>query len=63
MIVEPDYPTRGSFITVGCPVKMSGSPVEVTSPPTLGQHTEEVLAEVMGYGAARVGQLREDGVV
>jgi formyl-CoA transferase len=63
MIVEPDYPVRGSFVTVGCPIKLSGSPVLVKSPPTLGQHTEEVLAELMGYDAAKVRRLREDGVV
>ena len=63
MIVEPNYPTRGPFLTVGCPIKMSGSPVEVTSPPTLGQHTEEVLAEAMGYDAAQVRQLKDKGVV
>jgi len=63
MIVEPDYPSRGPFVTVGCPIKMSGSPVVVKSPPTLGQHTEEVLSELMGYDAAKVRRLREDGVV
>ncbi|HJN88037.1 MAG: formyl-CoA transferase [Dehalococcoidia bacterium] len=63
MIVEPNYPTRGPFLTVGCPIKMSGSPVEVTSPPTLGEHTEEILAEAMGYDADRVRQLKEKGVV
>jgi len=63
MIVEPNYPTRGPFLTVGCPIKMSGSPVEVTSPPTLGQHTEEVLAEAMGYDGEQVRQLKEKGIV
>ena len=63
MILEPEYANRGSFITVGCPIKLSQSPVEVESPPTLGQHTEEVLAEFLDYDAARVRRLREDGVV
>ena len=62
MIVEAEYPVRGRFTTVGCPIKMSGSPVKISSPPLLGQHTEEILAEV-GYDAAMVLQLKEDGVV
>jgi formyl-CoA transferase len=62
MIVEAKYPTRGRFITVGCPIKLSGSPVTVKSPPNLGQHTEEILAEV-GYDATKVRRLKEDGVV
>jgi formyl-CoA transferase len=62
MIVEAEYPTRGCFITVGCSIKMSGSPVQIKSPPNLGQHTGEILAEV-GYDAAKVLQLKEDGVV
>ncbi|MDP6227504.1 MAG: CoA transferase, partial [Dehalococcoidia bacterium] len=62
MIVEAEYPTRGSFFTVGCPIKLSGSPVNISSPPLLGQHNEEILAEV-GYDATQVRQLKEDGVV
>ncbi len=63
MIVEAYYPTRGKFLTAGCPIKLSESPVEVKSPPTLGQHTAEILAEVLGYDAAKVDQLRAEGVV
>ena len=44
MIVDVDYPTRGTFQTVGCPIKLSDSPVAVSRPPLLGEHTAEVLA-------------------
>ena len=62
MIVEVEHPIRGRFMTVGCPIKLSGSPVEMKLAPILGQHTEEILAEV-GYDAAQALQLKEDGVV
>lgn len=63
MIVESYYPTRGAFLTAGCPIKLSDSPVEMKSPPTLGQHTGEILAEVLGYDPEKVEQLRGEGVV
>ncbi|MEE8434632.1 MAG: CoA transferase, partial [bacterium] len=63
MVVEVEHPTRGSFTTIGCPMVLSDSPVKVFSSPLLGEHTEEILAEVMGYDKAQVEQLREEGVV
>src|SRR2546425_1135328 len=48
-VVEVDHPTRGRYLTVGNPIKMSDSPTEVKRSPLLGEHTEEVLAE-LGYG-------------
>ena len=47
MIVEVEHPARGTFKTVGCPFKLSDSPVEITSPPLLGEHTAEVLSELL----------------
>jgi formyl-CoA transferase len=63
MIVEAYYPTRGTFLTAGCPIKLSDSPVEVKSPPTLGQHTDEILSELLGYDPEKVEHLREEGIV
>jgi formyl-CoA transferase len=63
MIVEIEYPTRGAYQTVGCPIKLSDSPVTVTRPPLLGEHTAELLDEVCGLDAHEVGRLRDDGVV
>ena len=63
IMVEVEHSERGRFITVGCPMVLSDSPVEVRSSPLLGEHTEEILAEVMGYDKAQVEQLREEGVV
>jgi formyl-CoA transferase len=63
MIVDVDYPTRGTYQTVGCPVKLSDSPAEVTRPPLLGEHTAEVLAALCGVSAEETLKLRAQGVV
>src|SRR5437667_3064745 len=63
MIVDVDYPARGTYQTVGCPVKLSESPVTVTRPPLLGEHTRDVLGALCGVDPDEVQRLREDGVV
>jgi len=61
-IVEVDHPKRGKYLTVGNPIKMSDSSTEVTRSPLLGEHTDEVLAE-LGYPAAEVASLRANKVI
>jgi formyl-CoA transferase len=61
-IVEVDHPRRGKYLTVGNPIKLSDSPTEVKRSPLLGEHTDEVLAE-LGYGAADVAALRAKKVI
>jgi formyl-CoA transferase len=61
-IVEVDHPKRGKYLTVGNPIKMSDSHTEVTRSPLLGEHTDEVLAE-LGYPAAEVAALRANKVI
>jgi len=63
MIVDIDYPTRGTYQTVGCPVKMSDSPAEITRPPLLGEHTDALLGELCGVDPDQVKRLRESGVI
>ncbi|HVC54983.1 MAG TPA: CoA transferase, partial [Stellaceae bacterium] len=63
MIVEIDYPTRGPYQTVGCPVKLSDSPASLTRPPLLGEHTAELLGALCGLDPAEVKRLKDDGVV
>jgi len=63
MIVDVDYPTRGTYQTVGCPVKMSDSPAEITRPPLLGEHTDALLSELCGVDPDQVKRLREGGIV
>jgi formyl-CoA transferase len=61
-VVEVDHPTRGKYLTVGNPIKMSDSSTEVTRSPLLGEHTEEVLAQ-LGYGADYIATLRAEKVI
>lgn len=61
-VIEVDHPERGRFKTVGCPLRLSDSPVEVTRPPLLGEHTDEVLAS-LGYPPAHVAALRAAGAI
>ena len=63
MIVELDYPNRGAYQTVGCPIKLADSPAEINRPPLLGEHTEALLGELCGLDPDEVKRLREDGVV
>ncbi len=63
MIVDVKHPERGVFKTVGCPLVLSDSPVTVETSPLLGEHNEEILKEVMGYGKEEIDQLREEGVI
>jgi formyl-CoA transferase len=63
MIVDIDYPARGTYKTVGCPVKLSDSPAELSRPPLLGEHTDALLNELCGIGPEEVKQLHDDGVV
>jgi formyl-CoA transferase len=61
-VVEVDHPTRGKYLTVGNPIKLSDSPTDVTRSPLLGEHTDEILTE-LGYGAAQIALLREERVI
>lgn len=62
-IVEVEHPVRGPYLSVGCPIKLSDSPVEVTRSPLLGEHTLEVLAEVLGYEGDDLERIVSSGAV
>ncbi|MBI2264688.1 MAG: CoA transferase [Armatimonadetes bacterium] len=64
MVVEAAHPTAGLIELVGSPLKLADTPPEVRlPPPTLGQHTEGVLREVLGLSEAAIGELRARGVI
>lgn len=63
MVVDVEHPQRGTFRTVGCPLQLSDSPVEVKTSPGLGEHTDEILEEVVGYGGAEIAKAREEGAI
>ena len=59
-VVTVDHPERGPFKTVGCPLRMSDSPVEVRRSPLLGEHNAEVYGE-LGYSAEQLAELASAG--
>ena len=61
MYVELDHPQRGKWYNLGCPMKLSDSPVEVKRSPLLGEHTDEVLSEVLDYGGDEIEDLKAAG--
>ena len=61
MYVELDHPHRGTWHNVGMPIKLSASPVEIERSPLLGEHTEEILREVLGYADAEISAMRDAG--
>ena len=61
MYVELDHPQRGKWWNVGMPIKLSASPAKIERSPLLGEHTDQVLTEVLGYDAAKVAALRSAG--
>lgn len=66
MVIEMDHPATGGRKAklIASPVKLSGTPVSYRqSPPTLGQHTEEILGEYLDMSPADIGSLRDKGVV
>jgi formyl-CoA transferase len=62
-VVEVDHPTRGKYLTVGNPVKMSDSITEVKRSPLLGEHTDEVLAKELGYSASEIAEIKASGAI
>ncbi|MEU4533228.1 formyl-CoA transferase [Streptosporangium sp. NPDC023825] len=61
-LVEVDHPQRGSFVTVGSPLHLSDSPVDVTAPPLLGEHNTEIYAG-LGLSADELAELKTNGVI
>jgi len=61
MWVELDHPQRGKWWNVGMPIKLSASPAKIERSPLLGEHTEEVLKQVLGYDEAKVATLKTAG--
>jgi len=61
-VVEVDHPTRGRYLTVGNPIKLSDSPTDVKRSPLLGEHTDAILAE-LGYGTDQIAALRAEKVI
>ena len=62
-MVKVDHPERGEYLSVGCPIKLSDSEVDVVRSPLLGEHTSEVLQEVLGYSGSDLQRVIDSGAV
>ena len=59
-----EHPSAGPVPTISNPVHFSVTKVAYDrAPPTLGQHTDEVLSEDLGYSAEKIASLRADGAI
>ncbi len=64
MVMEAEHPQAGTIRMVRNPVSFSRMPVDIRQvPPRLGEHTEEVLRDMLGYSAEEVAALRAAGVI
>ena len=61
MYQELDHPERGTWFNLGCPIKLSDSPVEMIRSPLLGEHTDDILSQVLGYQESEIDQLKQSG--
>ncbi|MBL4690010.1 MAG: formyl-CoA transferase, partial [Rhodospirillales bacterium] len=62
-VVEIDHPERGKYLTVGNPIKLSASPSDVERSPLLGEHTDEILKDVVGLSDEEIKNAKEEGAV
>ncbi len=63
MVVEKEHPLAGPIKLIGVPTKLSMTPGAVTlPPPTLGQHTEEIL-NALGYGQNEIAEMQGKGII
>ena len=62
-VVEVDHPERGSYLSVGNPIKLSDSASEVERSPLLGEHTDEVLGGLLNLSPDRLKELHDKGVI
>ncbi len=62
-IVEVDHPTRGKYLSVGNPIKLSASPTEVERSPLLGEHTTQILRDVLRYSDDEIAEISGSGAI
>jgi len=62
-VVEVDHPERGPYLTVGNPIKLSDSPSDVERSPLMGEHTEEMLKDIVGVGDQEIKDAKEEGAI
>jgi formyl-CoA transferase len=62
-IFDLEHPTRGRFSVIGCPVRLSDSPVAASPAPLMGEHTEDILRNLAGYTPEEIQRLQDKKVI
>ena len=63
MIVNVNDPQRGEYKAIGSPIKVGDSEIDITPPPLLGENTEEILEEMLGFELHEINSLKKNGVI
>jgi formyl-CoA transferase len=63
MVVDLEHPERGRYPMLGNPVRLSDSPTDVRPAPKLGEHTQDVLSNLLGLSAEEIAKLKQDGAL
>lgn len=64
MVVEVKHPSAGKIKLAGIPIKLSHTPALIkTPPPLLGEHTNEILSDLLGYNKEKISRLRKEKVI
>ncbi|MDX6315373.1 MAG: formyl-CoA transferase [Streptomyces sp.] len=63
IVVEVEHPERGSYVTVGNPLKLSDSPADVRRSPLLGEHNHDIYATELGLSPAELVEMQTNGVI
>ena len=67
MVISIDHTLGGQIKQTGNPIRISATPPDVRqkflSPPTLGEHTDEVLSQLLGYSPEKIDSLRQEKII
>ena len=63
MIVNVNDTQRGEYKAIGSPIKVGDSEIDITPPPLLGENTEEILEEMLGFELHEINSLKKNGVI
>jgi crotonobetainyl-CoA:carnitine CoA-transferase CaiB-like acyl-CoA transferase len=63
MILEVEHPDFGTIREVASPIKTDGAPTAVARAPRVGEHTDSILGDVLGYGKPTIAGLRSKGAI
>jgi crotonobetainyl-CoA:carnitine CoA-transferase CaiB-like acyl-CoA transferase len=63
MFIEVDHPQFGRIREVASPIRTEGEIRHPAPAPALGQHTEAILTEILGYGSQTIARLRAEGAI